>query len=129
MGKKATNTLLDNMLDQLINNADTMTLNDSEPSDYSDATTESGNGGSKLGSVSVSTSDFSKADGDTSGRKVTIGGVTGGSITVSGTASHIALVDDDNSDLLHVTTISDQSVSSGNDFDVDAYDEEIEDPT
>lgn len=130
MGKISTDTILDQPLDYVSNNADKLVLCDGEPADYSAATTDKSNGGNALGETSISSADFTKADGDTSGRKTTVSSQSGVSVDDDGTADHYAIIDDNNSDLLHVTTISNsQSVSSGNEFDSTAFDIEYEDPS
>src|SRR5262245_28433545 len=60
------------------------------------------------------------ADGDVSGRKITVAAKSGISATASGSAQHVCL--DDGTRLLHVTTVAAQSVSSGNTINVAAYD-------
>lgn len=67
--------------------------------------------------------------GDTSGRKVTISAITGGSVTGSGTAAYFAVVDTNTSTLLVAGALSSsQSVTSGNTFSLSAFDVEIPDP-
>lgn len=58
-----------------------------------------------------------------SGRKVTVAAITGASITATGTASHWAITDTANSRLLATGALaSSQAVTSGNTFDLAAYD-------
>lgn len=127
MGKKVHNTVLDAALNEVAK-ADQLIACDSEPVDYADATTLVSNGGAKLGSVAMASGDFTISDGDTSGRKVTVAGKTL-SIDESGDVTHLALVDDAGSVLLHVTTFPTTSVSAGGSLSTNPYDEEIEDPT
>ena len=129
MAKFASDDIMDAALDVVINNADKLVVCETQPASYSDATTDKGNGGDALGETSVGSGDFSKADGDTSGRKLTVAAQSGITVDVDGTADHAALVDDTNSRLLTVTTITSQGVSAGGTMDVQAYDEEIEDPS
>lgn len=130
MAKFASDTYLDQSLNYLKNNADQLVLCDGQPSSYSDATTDADSGGNALGETSVDTSDFTISDGDTDGRKVEVAAQTGVAVDVDGTADHYAIVDDTNSDLMLVTTISNsQSVTSGNEFDTTVFDDEIGDPT
>lgn len=96
-----------------------------QPSTYADATTDSGSGGNAAGEVAVDSSDFTKADGDTSGRKSTVAQQTGVNVDVSGNVDHIALVDDGGSALLSVTTCTLQAVTSGNTATINAYDIEF----
>lgn len=80
-----------------------------------------------LASVVVDSGDFTTANGDTSGRKVTVGQQASISITNSGTATHIAY--DDGSALLAVTTCTSQALTSGGTVTVPAHKIEFADPT
>lgn len=80
-----------------------------------------------LASVSVTGSDFTIANGDTSGRKVTVAAKSNISVTASGTATHIALVDA--TDLLYVTTCTSQVLTAGNTVNTPAWKAEIASPT
>ncbi len=73
--------------------------------------------------------DFTYADGDTSGRKVTVAAQNGASVTASGTATHIVLATGGATDLLrYVTTCTSQALTSGNTVNVPAWDIEVADP-
>jgi hypothetical protein len=67
------------------------------------------------------------ADGDVSGRKITVLAKSGISVTANGTAQHVCL--DDGTRLLHVTTVPSQAVTNGNTVNVAAYDVEFADVT
>lgn len=68
------------------------------------------------------------ADGDVSGRKLTIDAVSGETADASGTADHFSLFDA--SVVLYVTEISPSAVvSSGNTVNTAAWDVEIADPS
>jgi len=71
--------------------------------------------------------DYTNADGDVSGRKVTVAAKAGVSITTTGTATHIALCDA--TTVLDVTTCTTQALTSGGTVDIPAWDHEIADPT
>jgi hypothetical protein len=71
--------------------------------------------------------DYVIANGDTSGRKVTVGAQSGVNVDSSGTATHVCL--DDGTTLLQVTTCTSQALTSGNTVDVPAYDVEFADVT
>lgn len=71
--------------------------------------------------------DWSVADGDTSGRKITVAQQTAVPIDASGTANHIAY--DDGTTLLRVTTCTAQALTSGGTVTIPAHDFEIADPT
>jgi hypothetical protein len=73
--------------------------------------------------------DFTKADGDTSGRKVTVAAKSSVSVTASGTADHIALTTTSGSVVRYVTTCTSQALTSGNTVNIPAWDIEIADPS
>ena len=59
----------------------------------------------------------------TTGRKVTVAAITGGSVTGTGTASHYCIVDTVNSKVLASQVLgSSQSVTSGNTFSLASFD-------
>lgn len=57
-----------------------------------------------LADASFSSGDFTKAAGSVSGRRLTMAAKSGVLIDASGTATHVALVSDDDSKLRYVTT-------------------------
>jgi hypothetical protein len=71
--------------------------------------------------------DYVIADGDASGRKLTVLGQTGVTVDVTGTVTHFCL--DDGVTLLHVTPCTSEGVTSGNAVDTPAYDVEFLDVT
>jgi hypothetical protein len=71
--------------------------------------------------------DYTIADGDVSGRKLTVAAQTAVPIDSSGTATHVCL--DDGTTLLQVTTCTSQALTSGGTVDVPAYDIEFADVT
>lgn len=75
----------------------------------------------------VDSGDFTKANGDVSGRKVTIAAQNGITVDASGNATHICL--DDGTTLLHVTTVTSQALTAGNTVNIAAYDVEFADVT
>lgn len=81
----------------------------------------------KLADVVVDASDFSKANGDVSGRKLIVAAQNAVPVDSSGTAQHIALCDATN--LLHVTTCTSQALTAGNTVNTPAYDIEFLDVT
>lgn len=131
MAKAVLDPVNDAALQLVIDNAEQIVVCNGEPATYADATTDSGSGGNALGESAITSTNFTgPAAGDTSGRKYTFDGVTGIDVDVSATADHVAFIDDTNTRLLVVTTISNsQSVTSGNTMDVAAFDHEIQDPT
>lgn len=73
--------------------------------------------------------DFTVANGDTNGRKVTLAQQADLSIHTTGDADHLVLADQGNSRLLAVTTCTSQSLTSGGTVTVPAIDAEFADPT
>lgn len=71
--------------------------------------------------------DFTIANGDSSGRKLTVAQQASITIDSSGDATHVCL--DDGSTLLYVTTCTTQTLTSGGTVTVPAFDIEIADPT
>jgi hypothetical protein len=73
--------------------------------------------------------DYTKANGDTSGRKVTVAAKSSVLIDTSGTGTHIALCDGTN--VLYVTTCTSQALTANgrNTVNFPAWDIEIADPT
>lgn len=70
--------------------------------------------------------DYTIANGDASGRKLTVAQQTGVSITADGDATHV--VYDDGSTLLFGTTCTTQTLTNGGTLTVPAHDFEIADP-
>ena len=81
-----------------------------------------------VGSVVLDSGDFAQADGDTSGRKVTIAAQSIPAASASGTANHVVLASTSDSTLRYVTTITAQAITSGNPIEVGAWKIEIADP-
>ncbi len=71
--------------------------------------------------------DFTIANGDVSGRKVTITQQSDVPVTTTGTATHVAY--DDGAVLTIVTTCASLALTSGGTVTVPAHDQEIADPT
>lgn len=72
--------------------------------------------------------DYPKANGDTSGRKVTVAAKNTFAVDTSGTATHIALIRTSDSSLRYVTTCTSQALTAGNTVSTPAWDIEIADP-
>lgn len=82
-----------------------------------------------LAKGTVTSGNFTKANGDTSGRKTTLAAQTGLSIHTTGTGNHVATADDTTKTLRDVTTCTGQALTSGGTVDTSAFDHEIADPT
>jgi len=71
--------------------------------------------------------DFTVANGDASGRKVTVTQQADVDIDTSGTATHVAICDAVN--LLYVTTCTSQALTAGGTVTIPAWDIELADPS
>lgn len=122
----APDSTLDGMLDYIANNCTRVTICSTQPTTFAE-----GNSTYALADVTVTagngSGDFVIANGDTSGRKLTLLQQTGVTVDTTGSAQHIALLDVTNSALLAVTTCTTQSVTSGNTATINAFDLELRD--
>lgn len=85
-----------------------------------------------LADVTMASGDFTVANGDGAGntpRKVTVAAKSGVTVDVSGTATHVALLDVTNSKLLEVTTCTSQVLTAGNTMNFPSWKVEIGAPT
>ena len=71
--------------------------------------------------------DYTIANGDVNGRKITISQQTGINVDNSGTGTHLAIVDATN--VLLVTTITSQAVTAATTITFNAFDYSTSDPT
>ena len=120
MAKYQADAMLDAALNYIKNNATIMTVCSAQPTSRTEAVTTYA-----LADVTVDTGDFTLANGDTSGRKVTVSAQPGVAIDATGEATHIALCS--GTDLLYVTTCTAQQLTQGGTVDVPAWDIEIAD--
>lgn len=124
MAKSVHDDVLDGALDIIRNNCTRVTVCSTQPTTYTEA-----NATYALADVTVDSTDFTKANGDTNGRKLTVAQQASVPVDTTGTAQHVALLDVANSKLLYVTTCTSQSLTSGNTVTIPAWDIEIADPT
>ena len=118
MAKVATDAMIDGGLDK-ISTCVTLTVCAGQPTSQADIAVK------KLATVVINGADFTKANGDISGRKVSIGSQVDMAITASGTADHVAI--DDGTDYV-ITTATSQALTSGGTVTTPAFDYEIGDP-
>jgi hypothetical protein len=125
MAKAIPDAILDKTLDEIAT-ATKQVLCSAQPTTYTEA-----NATYALADIVIDGSDFTKANGDTSGRKVTIAAQSGVLIDISGTGNHIALIRTADSTLIYVTTCTSQAVTANgsNTVNFPAWDVEIADPT
>jgi len=130
MAKSVHNSVLDAMLNFIVDNSDQLSVCSSQPTTYSQAIT------SYMLAIS-STQDISStapADGVVSGRRITIPQNFSESapltITNGGTAQHVALVGSiaSTNTLLYVTTCTAQALIASGSVTVPAWDIEVRDP-
>lgn len=122
MAKSATDAVLDGTLD-VIALGTLLTVCNAEPTTYTEAITTF-----KLADVVIDSGDFTKANGDTNGRKVTVGQQADVPIDTTGTATHVAIVTTSGTLMRIVTTCTSQALTSGGTVTVPAFDYEISDP-
>ena len=116
--------VFDNGLTVLDTEANRIDVTSQEASSYASATSTH-----TLGN-STSLSIGSPADRSGGGREVTVGAISDGSISGTGTATHYAIVDTNNNRLLVTGALSaSQSVTSGNTFSLAAFTVGIPDPS
>jgi len=123
MGKAVTDGILDGTLDNIAA-CTRISVLAAEPTSIAggapDITTN------PLATTALTAGDFSKANGDTNGRKVTVAQQTDVSISNSGSATHVAV--DDGTDW-YVTTCTSQTLTAGGTVTIPSWDIEIADPT
>lgn len=124
MGQFANDDIMDAALSLIKTNCDKMVACSAQPTTYAEA-----NATYALADVAMTSSDFTgPANGDTSGRKLTVGAKSGVTVDTSGTATHVALLDSVNSRLLYVTTCASQAVVSGGTVSFGGWAIELRDP-
>ncbi len=124
MAKFAHSDFIDGAFNLVKASADTITytLTSAQPTTRAEAVTTY-----MLASTTLNkTTEVTLANGDTSGRKMTISAKTGVSVTNTGTATHAAICDA--SRLLFVTTTTSQAVSAGGTADIGSWKDEIAAP-
>lgn len=122
MGKSVADSVLDGAFD-VLDQATIQTVCSAEPTTRTEAITTFA-----LADVALTPdTDFTKANGDTSGRKCTVAAKSGVNVDSSGTATHVAVCN--GSILLYVTTCTSQVLTAGNPLNFPAWKVEIADPT
>lgn len=122
MAKLLPDARLDLQLDIIVEDGDNVHVCAGQPTNATEAATTF-----NLATQAVAGANLAKANGDVSGRKITISPPAGTSITSSGTADHVAITDGANTTLKHVTTCTSQSLTSGGTVDINPYDHEARD--
>jgi hypothetical protein len=112
MAKWANTSVLDTLLDKVAT-GNQIIVTTSQPADRTAALAAS------LASTTLIPGDFTKAAGSPSGRQVTVAQKANISVSASGTATHVCIVDGTN--LLYVTTVTSQALTSGNTVTIPAW--------
>lgn len=120
MAKFTPDATLNDMLAVIADNGTRVDVCSTQPTTYAQATSTYTLGNYTL-TAGAGNGDWTIANGDTSGRKLTLGAQTGNNATASGTAAHIAITDGI-STLITVTTCSSESTNSGSPLDISAVD-------
>lgn len=125
MAKAAPDAMIDASLNYVAQSTRLFVCN-AQPTTYTEASSTFA-----LADVTLTSGDFTVANGDTSGRKVTIAAKSGILIDTSGTANHIALASAGDTTLRYVTTCTSQALTANgsNTCSTNAFDIEIADPT
>lgn len=118
MGKVASDGMIDGGLDKHVL-CTKLTVCAGQPTSQADIAVR------ELAGVVTNGADFTKANGDVNGRKVTTAQQPSVSISASGAADHVAV--DDGTDYF-VTTCPAQALTSGGTVTVGQWDREIADP-
>lgn len=105
--------VFDNGLTVLDTEANALHITSQEATTYTQATSTYTLGNKSLGAGDIG----APGAGSPNGRAVTVGALSSGSVTATGTATHYAIVDTGNTRLLATGALSSsQSVTSGNTF-------------
>lgn len=103
--------------------ADRLFVTAGEPAGYADASTTLA-----LASSALTPASFSRTDGDTGGRRLTVAQQASLSVAADGTASHVVLADSGGQRLLLVRGVTPQALVTGNTVTVPSFSLTIEDP-
>ena len=122
MAKAVHNDVLDAALDVIRDNCNLMIACSAQPATRAEAVVTHA-----PADVDMTSGNFVKAEGDASGRKLTVAAKATVPVDAPGDATHIALVD--STRLLYVTTCTLKGLTVGNTADFPAWDIEIADPT
>lgn len=113
----------DALLNYIRNNAENMYLCSQEPSTFLEASSTY-----KLGTKSGPTIS-APADGDGSGRKITVSAIADGVVNSAGTATHYAITDDSGTELLYTAALAASlNLATGSPWTCTSFDIENPDP-
>ncbi len=131
MAKFARDAVMDAALSTIQENVTQITVCSGQPTTYDDAWLLKGGGGKALARSASSAGSFAAlANGDSSGRKMTVNQHSGVTVSATGGGDHVALLSSATvSTLWYVTTATSQTLTSGNSLTVQGWDIEIADPS
>ena len=127
MSKWQNDTMLEEALNWIKNNATKMTVCSAQPTTYAEIATY------RLAETTMVVGDYTISDGDTSGRKCTVAQKSNISVTANGNATHIVLSGTSSSPdlsgdtLMYIVTCNSQAVEAGKDVSIPAWDIELRD--
>ena len=124
MSKRIDSSVYDAALNDIKNNVTQIIVCSAEPTTYAEATSTY-KIASKTGLTSGSFT--GPAAGDVTGRKLTVNAITTDNATATATGTHVALCT--GSVLKAVTTMTSQSITTGNPVNIPAYKITLPDPT
>ena len=127
MGKKLHDDILDSPADNIADNGNQILLCEGEPATYTEATTTRKLCSHNL-TVGDGNGDYTVADNDTGGRKLTVAQQADITISASGQGDHAAIVDTVNSKLLLVTTVASQQLTAGGTVTIPSFAARFPDP-
>lgn len=127
MAKWASDSVMDAAL-AYVDDCTLLTVCSAQPTTYAEASSTY-----KLADVVMTAGagngDYTLANGDTNGRKLTVAQQAAIDIDSSGDATHVALSISGSSTLVYVTTCTTQTLTAGGTVTVPAWDIEISDPS
>ena len=124
MAKMIADGALDAALNVVRGNCDRMVACSAQPTTYTEAVSTYA-----LADVAMTVNtDYTLADGDIDGRKITVAAKSGVAVDAPGTINHVALVDTNTSTLTIVTTCVSQAVLVGGNVDFPAWEITLADP-
>lgn len=128
MAKFASNDVLDATPDKIADNGNEINMCSQQPTTYAEAHATYMLAQQAL-VVGDGNGDYAIADGDTSGRKLTVAQKNDVPITNTGIANHAAVVKTSTQELLLVTTTTPQLLTSGGTVTIPSFKAEWPDPT
>lgn len=122
MPKYINDTVYNAALSHIQSNAAYLRYFDVYSTDYATINTN------KLAEVAVVSGDFTLANGDVSGRKLTTAAKNSVAVTATGNINHVACVSA-TSEVLYICEVTTKAVANGDSINMPAHDNEIQDVT